>query len=100
MDYGPAGKGRAAGYGRPNRGPTPLREQRTPTVITDQTPSTLPAVPAAAADLSAARGQPTREKETDPKMLLQRQGERRRETERKLALHIQKYRETHPFPPE
>jgi len=30
-------------------------------------------------------------------MLLQRQGERRRETERKLALHIQKYRETHPL---
>jgi hypothetical protein len=69
-------------------------------VITDQTPSTLPAVPPAARDSSAVRGQSTHDKETDPKMLLQRQGERRRETERKLALHIQKYRETHPLPPE
>lgn len=28
---------------------------------------------------------------------LRRQGERRREAERKLALHIQRYRETHPL---
>lgn len=30
---------------------------------------------------------------------LKRLMERRREAERKLALHIQKYRETHPLPP-
>lgn len=30
---------------------------------------------------------------------LRRLMERRREAERKLALHIQKYRETHPLPP-
>lgn len=29
---------------------------------------------------------------------LKRQCERRREAERKLALHIQRYRETHPLP--
>ncbi|MHA7179079.1 hypothetical protein ACX80J_03075 [Arthrobacter sp. MDB2-24] len=69
-------------------------------MITDQTPSTLPAGTTPTTDPSAGRQQPSQGKETDPKKLLQRQGERRRETERKLALHIQKYRETHPLHPE
>ncbi|MDQ0734882.1 hypothetical protein [Arthrobacter agilis] len=57
----------------------------------------LPATPPPAPPLSGdrlQRGAPALS-ESD----LKRQLERRRETERKLALHIQTYRETHPLPP-
>ncbi|MHA7207888.1 hypothetical protein [Arthrobacter sp. MDT1-65] len=48
-------------------------------------------VPAATGDHVYRVAHPLSESE------LKRQGERRREAERKLALHIQRYRETHPL---
>lgn len=55
-------------------------------------PESLPPTAPSSAE-RIQRGAPTLS-ESD----LKRQCERRREAERKLALHIQRYRETHPLP--